>query len=350
MSLIKDSLNSAQLDNVGPVEAAMYKTPEGTTFVDVLSKSKNVVPDKNAKDYDIMMWEEELRNQLDTKKGQQKKMTAEESAKVKAQLKKEAGVRESVRANVANLERGVGLVRSLAMGPPTEDLLWIGPAVKSLLGAIDAGACLITGDAAPNAFIACSERVTTRLGPNRPFVGVAVLRAMGVTAIPEELTEEPVDDLVTRILYRLRFATEQRPFDAVSFVYMVPLLLHILRNGGVGENVDDADAQVVIATEVLAFHSGVCSDEAVPRSEILETLIDAMQKYSQHYKTIKDCFADICRCAAPTMSVDEILVLAKGAIVPQTSVRTAVLQSISSEVDMSELDFCNEVWLACHDD
>lgn len=350
VSLIDESLDPAQLDNVGPVEAAMYKTPEGTTFIDVLSKAKNVVPNKNAKDYDIMKWEEELRNQLAAKKGQQKKMTADESAKVNAQLKKEAAVRESIRGKVANLERGIGLVRSLATGPPSEDLMWIWPAVKSLLGAIDAGACLVTGDAAPNAFIACSGKVTNRLGPNRPFVGVAALRAMGVSSIPEELTEEPVDDLVTRILYRLRFAGEQRPFDAVSFVYMTPLLLHILRTGGVGENAEDRDAQVVLATEVLAFHSGVCSDEAVPRSEIIQTLIDAMQQYSQHYKLIKDCFADICRCAAPSMTVGEILVLAKGAIVPQTSVRTAVLQSISSEVDMSELDFCNEVWLAAHDD
>lgn len=351
VSLIQDDLDASQLENVGPVEAAIYKTPEGNTFVDVLaSKSKNVVPNKNAKDYDIMKWEEELRNQLAAKKGQQKKLTADENAKVNAQLKKEAGIRESVRATVAKLERGIGMTRSLATGPPTEDLMWFWPALKSLLRAIDAGACLVTGDAAPNAIISCSERTTSRLGSNRPFVGVATLRAMGVSSLPEELTQEPVDDLVTRILYRLRFAGEQRPFDAVSFVYMTPLLLHVLRTGGVGENVDERDAQIVLAAEVLAFHSDVCSDEAVPRSEIISTLIDAMQQHSQHYKLIKDCFADICRCAAPSMTVDEICVLSKGAIVAQTSVRTAVLQSISSEVDMSELGFSDEIWLAAHDD
>ncbi|SPO07132.1 probable translation activator GCN1 [Cephalotrichum gorgonifer] len=351
VALIKDDLDSAQLDNVGPVEAAIYKTPEGTAFVDILAKkSQNVVPNKNAKDYDILMWEEELRAQLASKKGQEKKLSADDAAKVKAQLKKEAAIRESVRGKVAKLERGIGITRSLATGPPTEDLMWLWPAISSLLGAINAGACLITGDSAPKAFISCSERITNRLGPTRPFVGVATLRAMGVSSIPAELTQEPVEDLVTRILYRLRFAGEQRPFDTVSFVYMVPLLLHTLRTGGVGATDDDKDANIVLAIEVLAFHSGVCSDEAVPRSEIIEVLIDAMQRYSLHYKLIKDCFADICRCAAPTMSVDEISVLAKGAIVPQTSVRTAVLQSISSEVDMSELDFSDEIWLAAHDD
>ena len=46
----------------------------------------------------------------------------------------------------------------------------------------------------------------------------------------------------------------------------------------------------------------------------------------------------------------EIALLARGAIVPQISVRTSVLQSISAEIDMSEMDFSEEIWLACHDD
>lgn len=350
ISLIEDDLDPARLENIGPVEAAIFKTPEGTTFIDVLANKKKTVPDKNAKDYDIMKWEEELRAQLAEKKGQQKKLTADETAKVNAQLKKEAGIRESVRATAAKLDRGIGIIRSLATGPPTEDIMWIQPAVKSLLSVIDAGACLITGDSAPKAFISCSDRVSSRLGPTRVSIGAATLRAKGVLSLPEELMQEPLDDLITRVLYRLRFAGEQRPFDAVSFIYMVPLLLNVLHTGGASKTEDDRDAQLVLAVEVLAFHSDVCAEEAVPRSDILETLINSMQQYSQHYKAIKDCFADICRCVAPSMTTDEIEVLAKGAIVPQDSVRTAVLQSISSEVDMSELSFSNEIWIAAHDD
>ncbi|CAI4214985.1 unnamed protein product [Parascedosporium putredinis] len=328
ISLIEEDLDPTELEKIGPVEAAIYKTPDGTAFIDVLANKKKTVPDKNAKDYDILKWEEELRSQLAGKKGQQKKLTADESAKINAQLKK----------------------RMASARPPTEDIMWIQPALKSLLSVIDAGACLITGDSAPKAVIACAERATSRLGPTRVSIAAATLRAKGVSAIPEELTQEPLEDLLTRVLYRLRFAGEQRPFDPVSFIYMVPLLLDVLRTGGVGKAEDDRDAQVVLSIEVLAFHSDVCAVEAVPRSDILETLIDSMQRHSQHYKLAKDCFSDICRCVAPSMSLDEIEVLAKGAIVPQASVRTAVLQSISSEVDMSELNFSNEIWLAAHDD
>jgi hypothetical protein len=88
----------------------------------------------------------------------------------------------------------------------------------------------------------------------------------------------------------------------------------------------------------------------VPRQEVLSVLIFSMQTYNQHYKTIKDCLGDLSRCIAPNITDEEISILARGAIVPQVSVRTSVLQSISAEIDMSELDFSEEVWLACHDD
>ncbi|OLN86334.1 eIF-2-alpha kinase activator GCN1 [Colletotrichum chlorophyti] len=351
VQIIRQDLEPEELRGIGPVEAAIFRTPEGTAFVDVLAKkTQTTVPDKNNKDYDILKWESELRTQLAEKKGQQKKLTADETAKVKAQLKKEADIRESVRRVEARLLRGIGIIQSLATGPPTEAALWIGPAVKALLDIIDAGASLLTGDAASHAYLACSERITSRLGSMRPFVGVATLRARGVTALPEDYKQEPVDELVTRVLYRLRFAGEQRPFDTVSLIYVLPLIFTTLESGGVGSSPDDRDAQLVLAIEFLALHTSTCEDQATPRTEVLSSLISSMQHYTQHYKIIRDCFADMCRCIAPNMTLEEIAVLAKGSVVPQVSVRTTVLQAISADVDMSELDFSDEIWLACHDD
>lgn len=349
-ALIRADLDVAQLQDIGPLEAAIFRTPEGTAFVDVLAKKDNAVPNKNTKDYNTLKWEEELRAQIAAKKGLQRKLSAEETAKVNAQLRKESQIRKQVQHVAAQLLRGIGIVRSLATGPPTEASLWMSTAVESLLNALDAGASLITGEAAPTAFIALSDRISDRLGTMRPFVGVATLRAHEVTALPQNLQEEPFEDLVTRVLYRLRFAGEQRPFDTVSLIYILPLILHVLRKGGFGSTADDRDAQLVLAIEFLSFHTRVCEDEAVPRSELLSVLIFSMQQYGQHYKIAKDCFADLVRCIAPNVNHDEIAILAKGAIVPQVSVRTTVLQSISAEVDMSDLGFSEAIWLACHDD
>ncbi|KAG6015935.1 hypothetical protein E4U54_002694 [Claviceps lovelessii] len=350
VELIGRDLDPKQLQNIGPMEAAIYRTPEGTCFVDVLAKKgQNSAPNKNTKDYDILKWEEELRSQLEKKKGQQRKLTAEEASKVNEQLRKESDIRNSIRGIEAKLLRGIGIIKSLATGPPTDATLWLGPAVGFILAVIDAGAGLIVGDIAPQTYTICSEKVSPRLGPVRQFIGVATLRLRNIT-LAENLDEEKLEDLVTRVLYRLRFAGEQRPFDAVSLIYILPLLLDVLRKGGVGDDSDDRDAQLVLAVEFLSFHTDVCADEAVPREELLDILIQSLQQYTQHYKLIKDCFADTCRCIAPNMTQAEMTLLAKGAIVPQSSVRSTVLQSISSDVDMTELGYSDHIWLACHDD
>ncbi|KAG9228586.1 putative translational activator GCN1 [Amylocarpus encephaloides] len=350
VTLIEDDLDSAQLAGVGATEAAVFRTEEGIAFVDVLaSKSQSYVPNKNTKDYDTIKWEEEIRSQLAQKKGQQKKLTPEETAKVKAQLKKEAAIRLNLRFVEARLLRGVGIIHSLATGPPTEARLWIGPAVKALVDVINAGAGMLTGSSAPDAYVACSETLSSRIGILRPFIGVATLRALEVPHLPEHLLQEPLGQLTTRVLYRLRFSGEQRAFDTVSLTYILPLVFLVLRKGGFGES-DDAEAQIVLALEFLTFHTDACSDPLVPRQEVLSVLISSMQSYNQHYKLIKDCLADLCRCVAPNITDSEISILAHGAVVPQISVRTSVLQAISAEIDMSELEFSEEMWLACHDD
>ncbi|EKD13892.1 uncharacterized protein L3040_005495 [Drepanopeziza brunnea f. sp. 'multigermtubi'] len=350
VSLIERDLDPSQLASVGPTEAAIFRTEEGTAFVDVLaSKSQSYVPNKNTKDYDTLKWEEELRSQLAQKKGQQKKLTPEETAKVKAQLKKEADIRLEIGYVVAKLLRGIGIIRSLAIGPPTEAGLWMGPAVKALVNIITAGAGLLTANAAPDAYILCAERLPSRIGVLRPFIGIATLRGLDVPHLPENLVQEPLGALVTRVLYRLRFSGEQRPFDTVSLTYILPLVFLVLQKGGFGET-DDAEAQLVLALEFLTFHTDACSDILVPRKEVLSNLIFSMQTYNQHYKIVKDCLADLCRCLAPNITNEEIAILAQGATVPQVSVRTSVLQSISADIDMSELDFSEEIWLACHDD
>ena len=350
VELIEGDLAPSQLANIGPTEAAIFRTEEGIAFVDVLaSKARSYTPNKNTKDYDTLKWEEELRVQLAQKKGLQKKLTPEETAKVNAQIKRESAIRLQIRYLEAKLLRGIGIVKSLATGPPTEAGVWMGPAVKLLVDVINAGATLITGNAAPDAYILCSERLPARIGALRPFIGIATLRALDVPHLPEHLMQEPLGALITRVLYRLRFSGEQRPFDTVSLTYILPLVFLVLRKGGFGEG-DDAEAQLVLALEFLSFHTDACSDVLVPRGEVLSVLILSMQMYNQHYKAIKDCLADLCRCIAPNITDAETAILARGAIVPQISVRTSVLQSISAEIDMSDLEFSEEMWLACHDD
>ncbi|KAI9704579.1 MAG: translational activator of GCN4 [Bogoriella megaspora] len=348
----KQDLDPTGLKTVGPNEAAIYRTSEGTAFIDVLaSKMQNMSLDKSAKDYDTMKWEQELRAQLAAKKGQTKKLTSDEQKKVNEQLAKESKIRASVAAIEARARRGIGIIRGLALGPPTEAEAWIGEAVKCLLNAIASGAGLIVGEAAVLAYLALAERISPRLGMTRPFVGVATLRALGTGQLPSNLTGESLADVVTRVMYRLRFMAEQRPFDTVTLAYILPLAFEVLKQGGIEKPAgEEADEQIMLALELLSFHTDTCAELRFSRDEMLSLLVSAMQKYPQHYRIVRDCIVDLCRSIAANITPEETAVLLRGSIVPEVSVRTCVLQAIDAELDLTYLDFSEEIWLACHDD
>ena len=158
-------------------------------------------------------------------------------------------------------------------------------------------------------------------------------------------------DLVTRVLYRLHFLGEQRPFDEVSLLYMLPLIAALIRQGGVGgSSEEEADEQLTLIWEFLSFHADKFSNAHLPRSQYLELLIDAMQRYPQHFKPLKDLFADICRAIGPNiLATAELPILLKGAVAVNASVRANVLQAIREDVDLTDYDFCEEIWLAIHD-
>ncbi|KAH8425604.1 putative translational activator [Aspergillus melleus] len=349
---IQDDLDPSRLSKLTPTDAAIARTPEGTMFVDVLStKSKQPAFDKNTKDYDILKWEEDLRSQLAAKKGEKpKKLTADEQSKVKAQLAKESKIREEVLQEVKRIERGAGIIQGLADGPAVDADGWINAAVRSLLAVSEAGAGLFTGDTISKTYVKCSEKLSTRLGPLRTFVGVATLRALGKSNLAPEIEIEPLGQLVTRILYRLRFASEQRPFDISSLAYLLPLIFAVITQNGVDEqDAEQEGEQVLLALEFLSFHSGSFGDERLPRVAVLEHLLISMQKYTTHYKLIKDTLFDLCRCISPNISKEELDVLLKGTIVSDVSVRTSFLQAIDAEIDLTDLDFYEQIWLECHD-
>ncbi|KAI9777656.1 MAG: translational activator of GCN4 [Peltula sp. TS41687] len=349
---VQDDLNPERLTNIGPVEVAIYRTPEGTVFVDVLGQTnQKQAPSKSDKDYDTLKWEEELRAQLALKKGRDRKLTSEEQSKLDAQLAKEAAIRQDLAQVEVKIRRGAGIIQSLALGPPTEAEKWIGPAVSSLLAIVSGGAGLLVGDVASQAYLACSEQVTSRLGTLRKFIGVATLRSSTESQLPNELEGEPFGDQVSRVLYRLRFVAEQRPFDIVSFLYMLPLIFVVLEEGGVGRSqAEEADVQVVLALEFLAFHTDICSNVHMPRREILSMLISSMQKFTQHYKIIRECLHDLCRCMALNITEEELGILLKGTIAPQIPVRNCILQAIDAELELADFDSSEEIWLACHDE
>lgn len=350
---IRCDLDPAQLVNLSPIDAAIARAPDGVMVVDPLAKTNGFVENKNVKDYDTLKWEEELRAQLAKKKGaEQKKLTPDQKAKVDAQMAHEKHVRHRVQALSGYLRRGAGFIHALAVGPPSEARLWMGPAIESLSHVLEAGASFFVDDELVAAYLACSNYVTDRLGALRPFIGVVTLRAIGSVNLMPELEVEPLEELATRVLYRLRFASEQRPFDTASLAYTLPLIFTVLDNGKIGKpaSSEDADAQVLLALEFLSFQMSACGDEHLPRASIIERLFSSIEGYPQHYRLVKDSVQEMASAIASNFTQKELDVLLRSTTSANVAARSAALQAINDHLDLSEMNSSVNVWIACQDD
>ena len=125
----------------------------------------------------------------------------------------------------------------------------------------------------------------------------------------------------------------------------------LIRQGGVAQSLEEeADEQMTLVLEFLSYHADKFSNTNLPRAEYLTILIDAMQRYPQHFKLLKDLFADICRAVGPSiLPTQELPVFLRGVVVGSSSVREIVLQAIRNDVDLTDYDFCEEIWLASYD-
>ena len=194
---IKNDLSADEVSLFGPREVAIAHTPEGTVFAEVLSShAQNDAIHKNSPDYEIAKWEHEMRSEIARKTGQDRKLNAEEKAKVNAQLHKEAAIRQEVRRTEDKLRNGTGLIHALAVGPPTDAKLWMSSSLQALLGVVSAGAGKVVGRVADDAYLACAMHVASRLGVQRHFVGIATLRAVGSSTIPDEYMQEPLQGTI----------------------------------------------------------------------------------------------------------------------------------------------------------
>ena len=206
---IESDLSAERLSSVGPLEVAIARHPKDKPFIDVLNKGGERILNKSSREYETMKWEQEVRSQLAQKKGQEKKLTAEESAKVDAQMVKEAKIRQEVLELETHLRRGVGFIRALATGPPPETNLWMNSCLKALFGVIAAGAERIVENDANEAYITCSNLVSSRLGSLRPFIGIATLRPLDAVQLPISLYDEPLGGNNLLLFERLKLTIRQ---------------------------------------------------------------------------------------------------------------------------------------------
>ncbi|KAG1734519.1 armadillo-type protein [Suillus lakei] len=353
MEQLRADIDSSTINALSEADFGIWETPEGITYVDVLSSQKAEEGPKKGKDADIARWEAELRKSLANKKGgATASLSKQAQALVQAQLDKEAIVRQRVTTIKINLQRGLSCVQSLASIDVPELRMYVSFILSLLLeGAMGQGSRLV-GSQAFEAYLDLSKCCSARLDTFHKWVGVATLRSLGIASVPEELQAEQLSSLVLRVLYRLRSLSEQAPFDAATFSYAFPLLGQVLLKGGVDAGEDDGDdalEQVTLVLDIIRFHCSEFSDAAFPRKAAMEHVLHVIRHQPRLSKDASSVLIDLGEAVQSNATRDEVGVLIDGTLLQEVYVRNACLQAIQP-FDLTDLDWSPQLWIACHDD
>ncbi|KAI0343486.1 ARM repeat-containing protein [Trametopsis cervina] len=351
MAQIQRDIDAKEIEALTDEELAIWATPEGTTYIDVLANKKPVDTPKKGKGYKDAQWEAEVRKTLAEKKKSAGTsiLSKQDQALVQAQLDKEATVRKRVESIKVHLHRGLHLVDALVKARSDELHVHLFSIVSILLSGAFGKAAALVGDAAFQYYIGLSECCTPRLESFNKWIGVATLRSLEVGGIPEEIQAEPINSLLLRVLHRVRFIGEQGTFDVATYSYMSPLLQQILRKGGIGLTEDDDPLeQVALALDIIRFHCGEFSDAAFPRKDTIEILLHVIRQQPKLAKDASSALISIGQAIHETVTRDELNILLRGTLLQEVYVRNSVLQTLQP-FDLTDLDWTPELWISCHD-
>ncbi|THU98405.1 ARM repeat-containing protein [Dendrothele bispora CBS 962.96] len=350
---LRDDINVNVLNSLTDFDFGVWSTPEGTTYVDVLSSTKNQRETKKGKDAEIAKWEADVRKTLANKKasaGGTVALTKQQQVLVQEQMSKESDVRKRVNLIKASLDRGLQFISSLINASVPEFRVYISSIVTLLLdGALSRGA-LLAGDIAFETYLKLASCCSERLDTFRRWMGIATLRCLRENVVPEELRAEPLSQLVLRVLHRLRFSSEQAPFDAATFSYIFPLIGHVVQVGGLpSEEADEMLEQVAVSQDIVKFHCGEFSDMAFPRLPTMEILIHIVRQQPKLSKEASSTLIELGEAIQASAQRAEIDTLIRGTLFQEVYVRNSCLQALQP-FDLTDLDWSPELWIACHDD
>ncbi|CAG8555168.1 3621_t:CDS:10, partial [Cetraspora pellucida] len=351
----RNYLNPCLFEKINDQEIGIWKTAEGTLFVNVLKNKKQVVENRNKKDYQTEKWEREVREKIAQKKGiSAPKLTKEEQVTVSAQLAKESETRKAVENVRLKLIRGLDIVGAMVKGSSEAIEQYIVELMKLLHNVLQKCGPLV-GEKAVNTYLNISFCTSEKIESIRIPIGLATLRVMQVQEIPEIWLQEPLDLLVSRVLFRLRIITERSLISPSSFAYCFSLIHQVIMKGGIdlhNEKTKDSETsieQIALGLDIISFHTVIGSSLLLPRSEMIHTLLHIIKEYPKLTKVARTAMINLCESIGETAEQKEINVLLTGLLSPEAFVRHACLQALNN-LDITDIDFSCELWIACHDE
>ncbi|CAO3601365.1 unnamed protein product [Absidia cylindrospora] len=330
-------LDPSLMTGIGDLEYNIWQTPEGTNFVDVLKKKSDRLESRGRKTKD-QEWEDELRAELAAKNKTQRKLTKEEQVAVNGQQRKEADVRAKVQGVYDQINVGLDILGALftqnGSQQEKEDNGMVLEAMQALLAMAKSNAGILVQDKLVDTYLGLGRTQHELDGALADAICLATLRCNQVKDIPARWLDEPLVDLMNRILYKLRFLTESRPLSASAFAFCFPALYQVIKQGGIPKTSDMAMEQVALALDIVGFHTSLVGTTCwIPRQDLIECLLYSIREYPGHGKATKTSLVTLCSAMdGTTISTQEYDALFHGLLSDDPTVRLAALQGLEVNI------------------
>ncbi|KDN49927.1 ARM repeat-containing protein [Tilletiaria anomala UBC 951] len=361
VSDLERQLDVTQFACISAQDLHIWRTPPGELFVDVLAQKNHANggagaagtgSGANSRDSKVDKWEAELRQSLEQKKKAAKRFSKEEQALIDTQLTKESETRNKVENVRSILLRSLHTLQALMDGRTEETESYILGLVKQSIALARLPQVHQLAPLLPFEMLsAINTVVSTRLGPIASVLPAALLRSVDENIVPESFRIEAYSDVILRILYRLRFVSEQAALGLGTVSVLAPLITNIIHAGGLGVDTDDCDAvmeQVQLSLDFIVFHTEPCEDARYPRSDFVDALLHIVAKHTQLAQDAVSALRSMGEAMRMSALPFEIEKLLHHCLADEVYVRTGCLQALQS-LDLLDLGFPRELWVACHD-
>lgn len=363
VSELEKELDVSRFASLTPEDVAIWATPAGQLYHDVLASQPASAPAKGGQKVD--KWEQDLRNELARKKAAAKKYSREEQKLIDAQLAQEAEIRDKVDQARGSLLRGLRIVKSLMAGGTEEIQSYVLGLTKQVLAL--AGQDTVHTLAPFVCFevlTALNHVVSPRLRPTADVLPAALLRTVSDEMVPESFQFEQYHEMVLRILYRVRVLSEQNPLDLGTISLLTPFLSAIILRGGLAVPTTDEEGeplkaderenavleQVQLALDIISYHTGSCDDPRWPRADFIASLLHIVAKHTQLAKDAVSALRGLGEAMASSSLPSEVKTLLAHSLADEVYVRTGALQALQFlDLTLPEVGFPYPLWLGVHD-
>lgn len=354
---------------------------DGKPVIDVILKNdikKLEQMNKNSKDYESFKLDVEQRQKLKNqgKNSSKKSLTKDEQTKIDEQIVKEENIFKDITfMRTKKIVPSLKLINALSAYVTLADTgmdQWFSVAIEKLLTLLkNDNYYLVFGEEPINVFFELAKSLPSQLEDHvKLFVAVATLRSLKITNIPANLTEEPLLDLLSRVLYKLKFLTTRFPLNSTGLTFALPLLTYVLVEGkenaiknsklnhhavSVGNSAEDyvsedkEEEHLLLSLEIISTHAEQFQDDTIPRKSILENLLSLLSLPSKS-KISKEVFNTLCQNISITPLEDDLRLICKHLLSSSPFVKSTILETLEEEFDLNQFfDIVPEVYVLLFD-